>query len=363
MLEKIPWRRKKKAFSAWQIELTTRCPLLCKMCIRSERDDWQYQDMPLEDFRKILPYLREVGTVILEGWGESLLHPSLIECVRLVKQEGAEVGFVTSGKGLTRDFASELVHAGLDFMGFSIAGTKEETHAAIRVNSTLSEIRNAIHLTSEERVRQGSPHPKMHFVFLMVKDNISEVPSVPSFAKELGIDEVVLINICHTINSWQEEQRVFIWDPGENPHETFLKQAEQNARKLHVKISRPSLSATQVSLCDENPLRNLYVSADGEVSPCVYLYPPLPSPFKRLFCDREYQVEKVSFGNILKEPFSTLWSRESYVQFRDHLYERDKKFKEVYFAFLDRFHPLDLNANPLPEPPEFCRSCHKTIGV
>jgi hypothetical protein len=74
-------------------------------------------------------------------------------------------------------------------------------------------------------------------------------------------------------------------------------------------------------------------------------------------------VEKVSFGNILKEPFSTLWSRESYVQFRDHLYERDKKFKEVYFAFLDRFHPLDLNANPLPEPPEFCRSCHKTIGV
>ena len=99
MLEKIPWRRKKKPFSAWQIELTTRCPLLCKMCIRSERDDWQFQDMPVENFKKILPYLKEVETVVLEGWGESLLHPHLIECVKRVKQEGAEVGFVTSGKG------------------------------------------------------------------------------------------------------------------------------------------------------------------------------------------------------------------------------------------------------------------------
>ncbi len=53
------------------------------MCIRSERDDWQFQDMPLEDFKKLLPYLKEVETVILEGWGESLLHPDLLECIQL----------------------------------------------------------------------------------------------------------------------------------------------------------------------------------------------------------------------------------------------------------------------------------------
>jgi MoaA/NifB/PqqE/SkfB family radical SAM enzyme len=363
VLEKIPWRRKKKPFSAWQIELTTRCPLLCKMCIRSERDDWQYQDMPIEDFKKILPYLKEVETVILEGWGESLLHPYLVECVKRVKQEGAEVGFVTSGKGLTRDLASELIHAGLDFVGFSIAGIKEETHAAIRVNSHLSEIREAIHLISEERVRQNRFRPRMHLVFLMVKENILEVPSLPLFAKELGIEEVVLINICHAINAWQEQQRVFIWDAAENPYEHFLKQAGQNARKLHVKLSRPSLSATQVSLCSENPLRNLYISAYGEVSPCVYLYPPLPSPFTRIFCNEEYTLEKLSFGNIFKKPFSAIWRQESYVQFRDRLYERDKKFRDFYFSFLNRSHPLDPHANSLPEPPGFCESCHKMIGV
>lgn len=333
------------------------------MCIRSEREDWQFQDMPLESFKSLLPYLREVETVILEGWGESLLHPNLLECIQLVKREGPEVGFVTSGKGLTQKRASELILAGLDFVGFSIAGTTAETHEAIRVNSHLSEILDAIQFIKEESLRQGHPQPRMHLVFLIVKDNIAEVPTIPFFAKEIGIEEVVIINICHTINTWQEEQRVFIWNSGENPYEKFLKQAETNARKLHIKFWRPSISAKDVPLCDENPLKNLYISSDGEVSPCVYLYPPLPSPFKRIFCGKEHWVEKVSLGNIFRESFPTIWNRESYVHFRDCFIQRERKFRDLYLTLLDCTHPVDLKMDPLPEPPEICKSCHKMIGV
>ena len=135
-----------KRFSAWQVELTTRCPLQCKMCIRAECSDWHPGDMRLEDFRKILPYLKDVETVVLEGWGESLLHKDLLECVRLVKGQGSTVGFVTSAKGLNENRVSELVAAGLDFVGFSIAGTTSEVHDAIRVNSKLPEVVKAIQL-------------------------------------------------------------------------------------------------------------------------------------------------------------------------------------------------------------------------
>jgi MoaA/NifB/PqqE/SkfB family radical SAM enzyme len=363
MLQKVPWKKKRKLFSAWQIELTTRCPLKCKMCIRSERDDWQSHDMSLEEFKKLLPYLKEVETVILEGWGESLLHPDLLECIQLAKKEGPEVGFVTSGKGLTRKRASELALAGPDFVGFSIAGITAETHDAIRVNSHLSEITDAIHYLQEEKIRLGRPQPRMHLVFLMVKDNISEVTSLPSFAKERGIGEIVLINICHTINPWQEQQRVFTWDSGNNPYEKFLKQAEASARKLHIKLWRPSISSTEVPVCDENPLKNLYISSDGEVSPCVYLYPPLPSPFKRIFCSKEYWMEKVHFGNLFKEGFSGIWSSEPYERFRDHFVQRQKEFRNLYFSLMDCTRPIDLKTNPLPGPPEPCRSCHKMIGV
>ena len=356
-------RKKRRLFSAWQIELTTRCPLRCKMCIRTESADWQYQDMPLEDFKKLLPYLRDVETVVLEGWGESLLHKDLSQCISLVKKEGPQVGFVTSGMGLTKNRVSELIEAGLDFVGFSIAGTTPEIHDSIRVNSHLPEVLKAVRFFQEEKTRKKILRPKMHLVFLMVKDNIFEVPSFPAFAKEVGIEEVVLTNICHCINVWQEENRVFVWESGENKYEKIVKQAEANARALKIRLKRPSLSAIDIPVCEENPLGNLYISAEGEISPCVYLYPPLPSPFKRIFCGKEYWIERVSFGNIFRDSFSTVWSCNNYEAFRNRFVEREKEFKELYFSLWDSPRIKGAQGKVLPNPPEPCKTCHKILGI
>ena len=367
MIEKIFTRflrrRKKRPFSAWQIELTTRCPLQCKMCIRTESADWQYLDMPLEDFKTILPYLRDVESVVLEGWGESLLHRDLSQCIELVKKEGPQVGFVTSGMGLTKNRVAELIEAGLDFVGFSISGTTAETHDAIRVNSHLPDVLNVIRFFNKEKLRRRIDRPKMHFVFLMLKDNIHEVPSVPSFAKEAGIEEVVLTNICHAINVWQERQRIFEWEKGKNPYEGIVKQAETNAHELDIRLKRPSLSAIDVPVCEENPLRNLYIAANGEVSPCVYLYPPLTSPFKRIFCGEEYWIEKVSFGNIFSDPFPAVWSRENYEQFKNRFIERRKGFRDLYLSLWDSPKLKNSQNKTLPEPPDPCKTCHKILGI
>jgi len=363
IFKKFIERRKEKPFSAWQIELTTRCPLQCKMCIRAEWDRWQHQDMPLEDFKKILPYLKDVETVVLEGWGESLLYKDLPECTRLIKKEGSQVGFVTSGKGLTESRISELLEAGLDFIGFSIAGTNPETHASIRVNSHLSEIFNAIRFITAEKKRRGTVRLKVHLVFLMLKDNIFEVPLIPSLAREMEIEEVSLINIIHVLNAFQETQRAFVYEGGGNEYEEILRQAEGSAKKFNIRLRRPSLCAIDVPTCEENPLRNLYISVDGEVSPCVYLYPPLPTPFKRIFCSQEYWIEKVSFGNIFKESFSKIWNGESYKNFRNCFTDRKDKFREFYFSVWDSSKARNLEETGLPEPPEPCRTCHKILGV
>ena len=354
--------RETKPFSAWQIELTTRCPLQCKMCIRTEGTPWQYQDMALEDFKRILPSLREVETVVLEGWGESLLHKDLSQCIRLVKREGPRVGFVTCGMGLTRVRVAELIEAGLDFVGFSISGTTPQHHDAIRVNSHLQEILKAVLLFHEEKNRQKLLRPQMHVVFLMLKDNVPEVPLVPSFAKGMGIEEVVLTNICHTINLWQEQQRVFAWESSKNEYEGIVKQAETNAGGLKIRLRRPALSPIDVPLCEENPLRNLYISAEGEVSPCVYLCPPLPSPFRRIFCGKEHWTQKVSFGNIFRDPFPAIWNQASYQQFRDRFIERERRLKELYFSLWDSPQLKKNESKILSEPPEPCRTCHKILG-
>ena len=356
-------RKKAKTFHAWQIELTTDCPLRCRMCSREGQTAWQHQRMPIENFKKLLPYLADVEAVVLEGWGESLLHPDLTEIVHLVKRAGPRVGFVTSGFGLGRERIRELIEAGIDFMGFSLAGTTPATHDAIRVHSRLPDMLDVIRLVSEEKIRLGSDRPQLHIVYLMLRENIVEVPSLPALAAEIGIEEVILINNCHIATPWQESQRVFTCDGNAEEFENLIRQAQENARAKGIRLKRSALCMAEAAVCSENPLQNLYVSAEGEVAPCVYAHPPLSSPFRRIFCGREYRIEKLSFGNIFREPFPTIWASGDYQDFRARFLRRQQEHRELFLSLLDGPKPKSLGGDLLPPPPEPCRTCHKIIGV
>ena len=354
---------KRKPFSAWQIELTTRCPLRCRMCIREKAKDWHGSDMSINDFKKLIPYLKDIETVVLEGWGESLLHKNLIEVIRLVRGvNGPQVGFVTSGHGLNEDYISELINAGTDFIGFSFAGATDWTHDSIRINSDFKMLINSILSFNEMKIEKKLETPKLHIVYLMLKENIFEVPMLLGIAKAIGIEEVVLTNLIHVINRWQDEQKIFTCTDRES-YKEIINEAEIKAQELKIKLRLPSVSPRYVPVCEENPLRNLYISVEGEVSPCVYLYPPIPSPFKRIFCENEYHIEKVSFGNIFREPFHTIWNTKKYTEFRKCFMLRKRRFDEIYSYLWDIERLIRLKMSSLPDPPELCKTCHKMLGL
>jgi MoaA/NifB/PqqE/SkfB family radical SAM enzyme len=356
-------REKSKTFHAWQIELTTFCPLRCRMCVREGEGTWQDRRMCLADFRKILPYLADVETVVLEGWGESLLHPDLAEIIGLVKEAGPRVGFVTSGFGLTRERAREVIRKGVDFMGFSLAGATPATHDAIRRNSRLPDLLDAIRLVNEERGIHGTLRPDLHIVYLLLRDNIHELPLLPALAREVGVGEIVLINSCHIATPWQEAQRVFNSKGGDEGYGALIAQAEEWAGKWGIRLRKPALCASDPALCMENPLGNLYISTEGEVAPCVYSHPPLSSPFRRLFCGQEVLVEKVSFGNIFREPFAKIWEGAGYMAFRECFRQREREYRDLYLSLLEGRHRDPQHGFFLSAPPLTCQSCHKIIGV
>jgi MoaA/NifB/PqqE/SkfB family radical SAM enzyme len=353
--------RRPKPFSAWQIELTTRCPLRCRMCCREGHHGMPRKDMLLEDFQKILPYLREVESVVLEGWGESLLHPRLIEIIRLVRNEGARVGFVTSGMTLTDDYVSELVQAGTSFIGFSLAGATAETHDSIRVNSRLPKLLDHIRKFQEIKARLKTPLPRLHMVYLLLKNNIAELPGLIRLAKDLGIGEIILIHMALISNAWQEEQRIFAREETEE-YEKMLTEAGEMARGLKITLRHPSLARRDAAVCSENPLENLYISVNGNVSPCVYLRPPVPPPFLRIFHGEEFRTKKVGFGNIFQKPFPEIWQNPQYEDFRSCFSRRREKIQEMTGILLDPDKRKTLESFSLPPPPLPCRTCYKIEG-
>jgi MoaA/NifB/PqqE/SkfB family radical SAM enzyme len=333
------------------------------MCIRDSATKWHTGDMNIADFKKLAPHFKNVEAIILEGWGEPLIYPELIRAVKIVKEYGSRAGFVTSGWGLNRDSIRDLIHAGLDFIGFSLAGATYETHNRIRINSDLQTVLNTLKDFHQIKKEEKLERPRLHIVYLMLRDNLIEIPLLPDIAHDLGIEEVVLINLIQVTNEWQENQRVFTCDV--DGRETILKDTEMKARALNLKLRISHLSPGTIAVCEEDPLRNLYISVDGEVAPCVYLYPPVPSPVKRIFCGRECSVEKVTFGNIFKDSFESIWNNPIYVAFRNAFSARNKRFGELRSSLLwggaEDFRRF--KENPLPEPPEPCKTCHKILGL
>jgi len=362
LIKKSLLRLRKRPFYAWQIELTTKCPLKCRMCIREGLELWNDRTMDIEDFRKLVPYFRKIKHIILEGWGESLLYKDLIEAIQLVKTTGAHVGFVTSGFGLHYAKVIELIEAGIDFVGFSLAGTTAATHEAIRQNSHFGPLMEAIRTITKIKAQRKLKRPRLHLVYLMLKDNISDVPGLPEFAAQYGVHQVFLINLINVTTEWQDQQKVFTCGQ-DNKYEKLVQEAKENARKFGVSLRCPSLSPQEVPLCAENPLTNLYISVDGEVSPCVHLNPPTSSPFRRIFCGTERYVEKVSFGNIFKQPFPAIWESKTYVDFRDCFARRRKTYREKYGDPWDVDSIKKTADLPLPDPPQACASCHEMLGV
>ena len=360
-------------FGAWQIELTTRCRLACRMCIRQGPDPWRSRDMALEEFERIARQFQEVDTVVLQGWGEPLLHAHLVEIVRLAKQAGRpascparaprapSVGFVTSGKGLDGPYADALVDAGLDFLGFSLAGVTPATHEAIRVHSRLDEVTGAAaHVLAAKR-RQGRRSPRVHVVFLMLEDNIDELPGLPALARDMGADEIVLTNLIHVVDPWQERQKVF-GRREVSGREAILDETERRARACGLAMRRPSLTPAPAPVCEEDPRRNLYVSAEGEVSPCVYLGPPVSRSFTRRFGERGHRVERLTFGSAFREPVAAIWGRPAYAAFREGFARRARR-RDLRWLAPSSWRSGSARWEALPDPPEPCRTCHKLLGV
>jgi MoaA/NifB/PqqE/SkfB family radical SAM enzyme len=358
ILDRLKKEQKKKRFGAWQIETTTRCNLQCTMCIKTACNDWHRKDMSISDFGKIVPNLQNVGSVVLEGWGEFLLHRNLIDFIRLAKTAGPEVGFVTSGIGITPDYASQIVDAGVDFMGFSLSGATAGTHNAIRVNSDFNSLIAAIKTMKHLSMENPLHKPRIHIVYLTLKDNVHETPMLLDLAHEIGISEVVLLNIIQVTSRAQDGQKTFTCEEG-SLYKDIMKEVGDKARKLKISFSLPAVTTQDVAVCSENPLDNLYISVDGEVSPCVYLYPPVSSPFTRIFCGTEHPTSHVSFGNIFNEPFEQIWEGKEYQEFRNAFVSRQKKWKEAYASLLEMRRPMD---SPAPGPPPPCRTCHKMLG-
>jgi hypothetical protein len=140
-----------------------------------------------------------------------------------------------------------------------------------------------------------------------------------------------------------------------------------------VALSMPSLKENLVPVCEKNPVENLFVGADGSVSPCVYLNPPLTGRFPRIFKGREILSSRLIMGNLNQACLNDIWTRSSYKKFRKAFEDRIAVYQQMMTGITPDFEGLDhlqkasdrLNTlfkkrYPAPAP---CRICPHLYGL
>ena len=177
--------------------------------------------------------------------------------------------------------------------------------------------------------------------------NLAELPEFLRLAASLGVDRVNAPNLDFIPTPEMEPLSLCSPAPPDSEIAAFQRQAE--AEVLKTPFRNLSLYPNyDLRVCDANPLSNAFVTASGEVAPCVYLGLPLAGSFTRYWFNQSYQASNYSYGNVLKRGFYKLSQQPAYLNFIDYFRGPAEIFNLLHSVGDDKLSP--------------CQGCLKSLG-
>lgn len=107
----------------------------------------------------------------LSFYGEPLLHPKLVDAVKWIKEKEPKATIIinTNAQLLTRNYAKELLDAGISLISISLEGNNKCEYEKIRVGLKWDIIRKNIKAT-RELIKEGNYKTKVYIRGLHLKD-------------------------------------------------------------------------------------------------------------------------------------------------------------------------------------------------
>ncbi|UCE39116.1 MAG: radical SAM protein [Thermoplasmata archaeon] len=156
------------------IEVTNSCNLRCLMCHR-EVMTREVGFMDFDLFKECARQGIEMGVkmIVPFNYGESLLHPKLVDMVEYVKSlsKYTLVKVNTNGMLMTGEYAKALVNAGIDEITFSLEGCTKESHEEIAIGSKYERVlANLMNLID---MKKGNEKPQIRVCMVRMEETAS----------------------------------------------------------------------------------------------------------------------------------------------------------------------------------------------
>ena len=173
---RLPWNLPDNAIS-W-LEVTQACNLHCEGCYRENSPKGHKSLAAVKHDLAIFRKYRKTDGVSIAG-GDPLVHPEIVEIVRLVAQEGLKPILNTNGLALSKELLRDLKKAGLAGFTFHVDSKQNRPHWRDKNEIEL----NALRLTFAEMLAQVGGL-SCAFNSTVYADTLQYVPDILAWAHE-----------------------------------------------------------------------------------------------------------------------------------------------------------------------------------
>ncbi|MGN9778904.1 radical SAM/SPASM domain-containing protein [Micromonospora sp. H33] len=304
-----------------QLEVTSACNLRCVMCLVRYRPPVNKiaGAMRPDLFHRLLREVPGLTRLTLQGLGEPLLSPYLMEMIEAAVARRIAVGFNSNGTLLTRRRAADLVASGVDWLHVSLDGAGPRVYEAVRDGADFGAVvTNLAGLVAAKRAA-GSATPYVRVVFVAMRDNVAELPELVRLLGRTGVDELHVQNLSHSFSDTDpaggyDDIRRFtasqaLWsESDEDRAAAVFETARTVAREQGIRLRLPSVGSAPAPPSSGPPGCSwpwdaAYVTSGGVVQPCCMVMGD----------------DRVSLGALDVNTFPEIWYGDAYREFRRRL--------------------------------------------
>lgn len=275
------------------VEMTSKCNYKCVMCGAHGIGSFVGNNVQEPVLARLEPFISNSKTLQLNGVGEPLLSKSFWHLIKKSGEKNKNIQFATNGSLFTDENIKRLIEAKPSWISVSLDAAHQETYRKIR-GGDLSRVLEGI--WKFLRAAEAKPIDNLRFSlgFVLMEENIRELPDFVSIAHYLGVKEIILAHLVpipeKILESWlvarpdgwqfnYKEQQLI-----NNPRysDAYLLLAFEKAERLSIAITGENLllsvtdnqNVVGVKKWSVNDCRCpwtwLYVSEDGKAKPCCY---------------------------------------------------------------------------------------------
>lgn len=291
------------------IETTTRCNYDCIFCFRRFLKSYEYIDMNLDIFKRIIVQAKNVGVKKLSfsGWGESLVNKNISRFLKIAKEEGFYILLNSNGYFL-KDFIEDILN--VDELVISMDSIDEDLYRKIRIGGELPRVLNGI--GELNKLREGASKPLIKFQFTITTLNKDNLPLLIKSAKKLKVKEVIVSNLIPITKEQEENLSCYMNKECMEFIEKLRFKLSILALEANVNIRLPEFYSKTERVCPFIREMAMYIRADGKTSPCIYY----AHEWRPILYGIQRHIHPIIFGDILKEDILDIWRKRKYMEFR-----------------------------------------------